>query len=311
MDPITDLISRLKVAKQKTIVFNVTKKTSFIFPPYSGMKVYIVNKGPLYVEVGSSGNLTVVNNGDLFILSSGLHFEIFDTRQNNSIDVTKIRLMDRRTSYFTNGGSDLSFVGCRFTFENNNPLGMLSNLPEPIIVRVQDKEYDGLKVFLSHLSSEIVNPTQGTELVTEHLLRIILIKSLRMLISSAKFNSNKCWIGAVSDKNIGPVLTCIHNDVGRKWRIDELASIACMSRSAFTVKFRRLTGFSVVEYINKWRFNLAVERVKNNNEKISQIALELGYDSVSAFSNAFKKCMGVSPRGYMEKMVESSHIEVI
>lgn len=309
MDPITDLISRLKVAKQKTIVFNVKKNTNVIFPAYSGMKIYIVNRGPFFVEVAGSNTATPVNSGDLFILSSGLQFKIFDSKQEKCIDVTKIRLIDGRTSYFTNGGSDLSFVGCRFTFEYNDPLGMLKNLPEPIVVRTQDKESDGLDIFLSHLSSEIVEPTQGTELITEHLLRIILIKSLRVLINSGEINADKCWIHALSDKNIGPVLSCIHEDAGKKWRIDELASIACMSRSAFTTKFRKLTGLSTVEYISKWRFNLAIERVKTKDERISEVALELGYDSVSAFSNAFKKSMGISPSGYIKKMANTAHSE--
>lgn len=309
MDPITDLISRLKVAKQKTIVFNVRKNTSVVFPSYSGMKVYIVTKGPFFVEIVNLGKRHIVNTGDLFILSSGLQFKIFDSAQEKSIDVTNIRLTEGRTSYFTNGGSDISFIGCRFTLEDNDPLRMLSNLPEPIIVRTQDKESDGLDIFLTHLSCEIVKPTQGTELITEHLLRIILIKSLRMLINTGEINAEKCWMHALSDKNIGPVLNCIHDDAGKKWRIDELASIACMSRSAFTTKFRRLTGFSAVEYISKWRFSVAIERVKTRNERISQVALELGYDSVSAFSNAFKKSMGVSPSVYIKKMIHSAHGE--
>lgn len=309
MDPITDLISRLKVAKQKTIVFNVKRNTNVIFPDYSGMKIYIVNKGPLYVKVAESNNSTMVNAGDLFILSSGKHFKIFDSEKEKSVDVTKIRLNDGRTSYFSNGGSDMSFVGCRFAFEYSDPLEMLSNLPEPIVVKKNTEHSNGLDIFLEHLSSEIRNPTQGTELITEHLLRIILIKSLRELISSGKVNADNCWLHALSDKNIGPVLTRVHGDAGRKWRIEELASIACMSRSAFTTKFRKLTGFSTVEYINKWRFGLAIERVKTKNERISTVALELGYDSVSAFSSAFKKSMGMSPREYIKKIVQTSQNE--
>lgn len=309
MDPITDLISRLKVAKQKTIVFNVKKNTNVIFPPYSGMKIYIAHKGQFFVEVANSEEHQVIESGDLFILSSGLPFKIFDTMDEESIDVTKIRLMDGRTSYFTNGGSDLSFVGCRFAFENSDPLGMLNNLPEPLIVRSRDEEGNGLDGFLAHLSLEILNPKQGTELITEHLLRIILIRSLRVLISSGKVTADKCWVHALSDKNIGPVLNSIHENVGRKWRIDELATIACMSRSAFTTKFRILTGFSVGEYISKWRFSLAIERVTVKKEKLSLIALDLGYDSVSAFSSAFKKSMGMSPRGYINHIAYSAESE--
>ncbi|WP_239002342.1 helix-turn-helix transcriptional regulator [Photorhabdus khanii] len=74
-----------------------------------------------------------------------------------------------------------------------------------------------------------------------------------------------------------------------------------MSRTAFTTKFRKLAGYSVIEYTRVWRFSLAIERMVVNKEKISQIAFDLGYESESAFSTAFKKSMGESPRRYIGK----------
>ncbi|WP_282808400.1 AraC family transcriptional regulator [Hafnia alvei] len=299
MEPLTDLVSQLKIAKQRTIVFNVKNNSNFIFPSYSGMKVYVVHKGPFFVEVLGSGTPIALDKGDLFILSSGKSFNIYDDPCARPIDVTQIRLIEGRTSYFTNGASDHIFVGCRFVFKSGDPLRMLDNLPEPLIVRASDEDNLGMDEFISHLSREINSSTQGTELITEHLLRIILMKSFRAVIKKGVFKNECSWFSALSDKNIGPVLNEIHMNIGRKWRIDELASLACMSRSNFTSKFRSLTGFSVIEYINRWRFSLAIEEITLNKAKISGVALDLGYESVSAFSNAFKKVMGRSPRNYI------------
>lgn len=304
MDPITDFVSRLKIAKHNAIVFDVKNDTKVTFPPYSGMKVYLVIRGKFFVEIDGTEKPIPLNAGDIFILSGGNPFNIYDNSNIQPTDVTKIRLREGRTSYFTNGASDFSFVGCRFSFKSNDPLRMLNNLPDPLVVRKQDEEDHGLEVFLSHLSSEIVSPTQGTELITESLLRIILIKSLRSVIKSMQLDIESCWLYALADNNIGPVLNNIHENIGRKWRINELASIAGMSRSNFTSKFKILTGFSVVEYIRRWRFSLAIEKVISNNDKISRVALDLGYESLSAFSSAFKKTMGHSPRNYIEKIAK-------
>jgi AraC-like DNA-binding protein len=43
---------------------------------------------------------------------------------------------------------------------------------------------------------------------------------------------------------------------------------------------------------------LAGDRLVNSSEPISVIAVSLGYESESAFSTAFKRVMGCSPRQY-------------
>ena len=302
MDPIAALISRLKISRQKTIVFRVKKNTNVSFPSYTGMKVYLVHEGPFYVKIDGLENHTMINTGDVFILSSGKSFHIYDNPHSKAIDVTAIRLNEGRTSFFTNGLPELVFVGCRFSFESGAPLNMLHNMPEPLIVRHQNENSLGLDSFMSHLFSEVNTSFQESDLVTEHLLHIILVKSLRITVNSGQFNADNGWFGALCDKNIAPVLNHIHGDIGKAWRIDELAYIACMSRRGFTSRFKALTGYSVIDYINRWRFSLAIEKIARHEASISTIALELGYSSVSSFSYSFKKAMGSSPRNYIDKV---------
>jgi AraC-like DNA-binding protein len=59
-----------------------------------------------------------------------------------------------------------------------------------------------------------------------------------------------------------------------------------------------MVGASPVEYLTRWRMLLAGDRLKNSSDPISVIALSLGYESESAFSTAFKRVMGCSPRQY-------------
>ena len=175
--------------------------------------------------------------------------------------------MKDRSSCFSNGGCDFSFVGCRFVFQINDTFRFITSLPEPIVIKTQREENAGIKDFLSRLSSEIENPGPGSELITEHLLQIILTQALRMLLSSGALGRGEGWFYAMADKHIGLALTRIHDQPGRKWRLDELAGVAGMSRTAFTTRFRKLAGYSVNEYIRIWRFSLAIERMVANKEK--------------------------------------------
>jgi AraC-like DNA-binding protein len=53
-----------------------------------------------------------------------------------------------------------------------------------------------------------------------------------------------------------------------------------------------------MEYLTRWRMLLAGDRMANTADSISEIARSLGYESASAFTKAFKKIMGCSPRQY-------------
>jgi AraC-like DNA-binding protein len=53
-----------------------------------------------------------------------------------------------------------------------------------------------------------------------------------------------------------------------------------------------------MEHLTRWRMLLAGDRMTNTSDSISEIAQSLGYKSASAFTKAFKKIMGCSPRQY-------------
>ena len=71
-----------------------------------------------------------------------------------------------------------------------------------------------------------------------------------------------------------------------------------MSRSIFALKFKKKVGTSPLEYLMRWRMLLAADKLTNSSDPISIIALSLSYESESAFSTAFKRVMGRSPRQY-------------
>jgi AraC-like DNA-binding protein len=64
------------------------------------------------------------------------------------------------------------------------------------------------------------------------------------------------------------------------------------------MRFKEKVGTSVIEYLTQWRMLLAGDRLMNSHDSVSAIALSLGYESESAFSFAFKREMGCSPRQY-------------
>jgi len=86
-------------------------------------------------------------------------------------------------------------------------------------------------------------------------------------------------------------------DAGGDWAI-QYSRHDGMSRSTFAQKFKATVGKSPLDYLTRWRMLLAGDRLTTSGDPVSAIALSLGYDSESAFSTAFKRVMGCSPRQY-------------
>jgi AraC-like DNA-binding protein len=60
-------------------------------------------------------------------------------------------------------------------------------------------------------------------------------------------------------------------------------------------RFAHFVEDSPMQYLTRWRMQLAARLLAEGTSKVSTVALEVGYDSEAAFSRAFKKVAGVSP----------------
>lgn len=87
----------------------------------------------------------------------------------------------------------------------------------------------------------------------------------------------------------------VHQEIARRWRIEDLASKVGMSRTAFIERFKDLVGLPPVEYLIRWRMTLARDALKTGNDNLSSNAAAVGYASQTTSSSTFKKMFGQSP----------------
>jgi AraC-like DNA-binding protein/mannose-6-phosphate isomerase-like protein (cupin superfamily) len=80
--------------------------------------------------------------------------------------------------------------------------------------------------------------------------------------------------------------------------LDDWAALAGVSRRTFTRLFRRETGMSFAAWQQKVRLLEALARL-GGGEPVTRVALDVGYDSPSAFAAMFKRALGTSPRQYL------------
>lgn len=79
---------------------------------------------------------------------------------------------------------------------------------------------------------------------------------------------------------------------------DAMAARMAMSRSTFTRFFRKETGISYMQWRQQACLLAAIRRLEAG-QSVTSVALELGYNSPSAFTALFRKTLGVSPQAYV------------
>ncbi|MCR4266691.1 helix-turn-helix transcriptional regulator [Nitratireductor sp. ZSWI3] len=80
--------------------------------------------------------------------------------------------------------------------------------------------------------------------------------------------------------------------------IDAWARELGMSRRTFTRKFQQETGVSLSLWRQQASLFAALPRL-TDGESVTNVALDLGYESVAAFTTMFKRMLGASPRSYL------------
>ncbi|QFU20622.1 AraC family transcriptional regulator [Shewanella eurypsychrophilus] len=97
------------------------------------------------------------------------------------------------------------------------------------------------------------------------------------------------------------VLDYIHDNLDKTLSLEDLADQSCWSRWQLQRVFQSQTGLSVAQYIRELKLSLAAERVLAGQERMLDIAYELGFNSEVSFSRAFKQFFSSSPREYRQR----------
>jgi YesN/AraC family two-component response regulator len=80
--------------------------------------------------------------------------------------------------------------------------------------------------------------------------------------------------------------------------LDTICSALGVSNSYFSAVFKRETGKPFITYLTDYRLDIALEMIKDTNEKNYKIAERVGYLDANYFSYVFKRRFGVSPSKY-------------
>jgi AraC-like DNA-binding protein len=297
IDPLSDVLSLLKPRNTMVRGFDLGAPWSIQFHAHTGVKCYAVVSGQGWLAMEGVADPVRVESGDCLLLPRGRPFRLASDLGLTAADGETFAAAGTDGAVSTlNGGGDCFGVGGWFDFAGPHAGILLSVLPPVVHIR-KDADRAALRWSLERMMQELREPQPGGALVAQHLAQLVLIQALRLHLAEG-LKGGVGWLFALSDPQMSKAITAMHQDPARRWTLQALAARAGMSRSSFAQKFRRTVGSSPIDYLTRWRMLLAGDRLETSNDPVSAIALSLGYQSESAFSNAFKRVMASTPRRY-------------
>lgn len=298
MDPLSDVLSLLKPRSYLSAGFDAAGPWSVQFPDQQrAIKCGAVVSGRCWLQVDGVADAVLLETGDCFLLPSGRPFRLATDLDLPPMDAVGIFSNARSGSIVTyNGGGDFLLVSSRFALAGDHADILLRMLP-PIVHIRSAAEQSALRWSVERMMQEMHDRQAGGFLVIQHLAHMILLQALRLHLTEHG-QGGVGWLFALADRQMSAVITAMHADPAHAWTLQELAHLAGMSRSTFAQKFKQKVGTSPMDYLTRWRMLLAGDRLLHSGDPVAKIAVSLGYESESAFSTAFKKIMGCSPRQY-------------
>jgi len=208
-----------------------------------------------------------------------------------------------------------------------------------LLLKVKNGDIIGAKNVLNDLLGHMLFSSGGNiEIIKSRTLELCTLLSRASIEGGADFNKlfgsnynflseiNKIdniedltyWLVNILDKfteNVFPVndsknatimqrsISFINENYKNNLTLDTLANLVHLNSSYFSSLFKKETGFSFSSYLNKVRIEKSKLLLKNYDESILNIALEVGFEDQSYFTKVFKAVTKMTPKEYQQKLI--------
>ncbi|MBO5867296.1 MAG: AraC family transcriptional regulator [Oscillospiraceae bacterium] len=93
----------------------------------------------------------------------------------------------------------------------------------------------------------------------------------------------------------------IKDNLSRKLTVEEIADRAGFSKYYFLRLFKKITGCTVIQYVNLLRCEQAKDLLRTGNHSVKEVAALCGFENLSYFTGVFKKHTGTLPNAYKQE----------
>lgn len=304
MDPFSDFIALLRPHTAHTKSITGRGKWGIRYRAYGKPSFAIVLEGRCWLAL-EEAEPVLVGRGDFVLMPATPAFAVMSEPGVALVPMEPTGHVMRHGE--AEGESDIRMLGGSFEIEPVNAPLLLSLLPRLIHISGTQGGTGRLARLIALIMEESANDAPGKEAILARLLEVLMMECLRGPGAAGKTETAGLLAG-LRDPALAQALRALHGEVRASWTVAELARRAGMSRSAFAARFSERLGCGPLEYLARWRMILARDALSRGGKPLERLASEIGYESASAFSTAFRRRVGCSPGAFARKQQAQADI---
>lgn len=293
-DPLSDLLDLIHIRGEAVLTCAPEPPFALSFPATTP-SMHAVVRGTLTVRVADAAEPIRLGPGEVLLLPHGAAHVVEAGEARSVVPVTEALHADFDGERHSLGrGSATAWFWGSFAVDKLISRPVIDALPKVITLRdLSERPLEWFQLCWEIMIDESKGRLPGASVMVSRLLDIVFVRVVRRWAEQDQDASR--WLTAAIDPRIARAMSAIHAAPARPWQVADLAEIAAMSRSSFTLRFKSLLGQSPGAYLTAWRLLKAAERLRHTAEPIKVIVDEVGYESEAAFSRAFRSRFGLSP----------------
>lgn len=244
-----------------------------------------------------AGELIVVPQGDAHVLASSQSVTPVPSAPLRARHLETAPGEVLKLSY--GGGGKITRIVCGYLACDeifSNPV--IAALPRIFKIDMRnDPRSAWIESSLQFAAAEAVESRAGSNLVLGKLSELLFVEAIRRCVDALPEN-HEGWLAGVRDRFVGRALALLHAQPAYAWTVHELASRVGLSRSALAQRFTDLVGKPPMQYLSRWRLQLAAKELLEGTKNLAAIATQIGFESEAAFNRAFKREFGLPPSSW-------------
>ena len=272
---------------------------------------HLITEGECYVEMGGgeaavhlvAGDAVVFPQGDAHRMCSAPGLPPAKGRR-----LAEVLSRRPRQLAYGGGGATTRLVCGYLACDARLARMLLAGLPRLLRVNVRGSSAGPwLEASVRYALAEARSPRPGGAGVLAKLAEVLFIEVLRLYMNEQSAGRTG-WLAGVGDRIVGGALKALHARPAHPWTLEELARAAGTSRSVLAERFQQLVGSSPMQYLTQWRMMLAANLLSRSNAPLARIAEDVGYQTDTAFSRAFRREYGAPPAAWRRTQAAREHV---
>jgi AraC-like DNA-binding protein len=249
-----------------------------------------------------AGDILLIPHGDPYLLASAPDLRASYGRDDSVRFLVRMARGELPPVIVEDGGGAgatrfiCGFLGCDdASFEH-----ALCALPRMVHLRRPTDARDPLDGLIDFALGELRTQGSGASSVLLRLSELVFVGIIRRYLAAAPA-PERGWLAGLRDPVVARAMTIMHTRAADPWTLAALSREAGASRSTLVERFTTVVGEPPMQYLARWRMQLAARMLTDESVKVATVAASVGYQSEAAFSRAFKRAVGVAPMAWRDR----------